>query len=230
MTPNPDKPYRVCYNCFEKLRTAAQTSPSSHYTLSRRGSVNQGVNEIIEKNKSLDSGSHMKEDNIASFKRNKKLSFDNNRVYPFKSNLTSKSRLREIELEKATRQLKDAIAKAAEETEKCKAVKEVIKSLTAQLKDMAARLPTRMERSRNTLPLYSASHTQIVFAAVTDQRNSPVTCPTSKIKGRAAKSKTITGDEWVEQDEAGIYFTLASLSGGLKYLKRVRFRTRHTRP
>lgn len=47
---------------------------------------------------------------------------------------------------------------------------------------------------------------------------------TTKNKGRGAKSETTNGDEWVEQDEAGVYFTLASLPGGLKYLKRVRFR------
>ncbi|GMN55544.1 hypothetical protein TIFTF001_024664 [Ficus carica] len=350
MAPNPEKPYRVCDNCFEKLRKAAQTNPSSHYTVSRRGSVNQEVNELIEKNKSLDSRSHMKEDDIASFKRNKKLSFNSNRVLPISNqvsdfctidgsksfnpvfgsskkffsaslpgsrivsratsptsrrssppraktpvqtlsgltlskvvnetkrtneslskeviklraqveDLTSKSQLREIELEKATRQLKEAIAIAAEETAKCKAAKEVIKSLTAQLKDMAERLPTRTERSSNTPSLCSASPTQDVPAAVTDQRNSPVACRelhsiqtnslmicnvssiatntsntltdnevlqpevASKIKGRAVKSETTNGDEWVEQDEAGVYFTLASLPGGLKYLKRVRFRT-----
>ena len=47
--------------------------------------------------------------------------------------LTSRSQLQEIELEKTTRQLKEALALAAEETAKCKAAKEVIKSLTAQV-------------------------------------------------------------------------------------------------
>jgi hypothetical protein len=47
-------------------------------------------------------------------------------------NLTRKSRLQEDELEK-TKQLKEAIAIASEETAKCKAAKEVIKSLTAQV-------------------------------------------------------------------------------------------------
>lgn len=47
--------------------------------------------------------------------------------------LTHKVQLRDIELEKATKQLKEAIALAGEETAKCKAAKEVIKSLTAQV-------------------------------------------------------------------------------------------------
>jgi hypothetical protein len=48
-------------------------------------------------------------------------------------NLTRKSQLQEDELEKTTKQLKEAIAIASEETAKCKAAKEVIKSLTAQV-------------------------------------------------------------------------------------------------
>jgi len=48
-------------------------------------------------------------------------------------NLSRKTQLQEVELERTTKQLKEAIAFAAEETAKCKAAKEVIKSLTAQV-------------------------------------------------------------------------------------------------
>lgn len=48
-------------------------------------------------------------------------------------NLTRKAQLQEIELERSGKQLKEAIAIAGEETAKCKAAKEVIKSLTAQV-------------------------------------------------------------------------------------------------
>lgn len=48
-------------------------------------------------------------------------------------NLTRKAQLQEIELERTTKQLKEAIAVAGEETAKCKAAKEVIKSLTSQV-------------------------------------------------------------------------------------------------
>lgn len=47
--------------------------------------------------------------------------------------LTRKSQLLEVELERTTKQLKEAISIAGEETAKCKAAKEVIKSLTAQV-------------------------------------------------------------------------------------------------
>lgn len=48
--------------------------------------------------------------------------------------LTRKAQLQEVELERTTTQLKEAIAIAGEETAKCKAAKEVIKSLTAQVR------------------------------------------------------------------------------------------------
>ena len=47
--------------------------------------------------------------------------------------LTCKAQLQEVELERTTKQLKEAIAVATEETAKSKAAKEVIKSLTAQV-------------------------------------------------------------------------------------------------
>lgn len=51
-------------------------------------------------------------------------------------NLTRKAQLQEVELERTTKQLKEAITVAGEETAKCKAAKEVIKSLTAQVRWM----------------------------------------------------------------------------------------------
>ena len=48
-------------------------------------------------------------------------------------NLTRKAQLQEIELEKTTKQLKEALSFAAGEATKCNAAKEVIKSLTAQV-------------------------------------------------------------------------------------------------
>lgn len=57
MAPNPNKPYRICDNCFSKLRKAFHTDDSSHSSVSRRGSINQGPNEFIDKDGMLDSRS-----------------------------------------------------------------------------------------------------------------------------------------------------------------------------
>lgn len=48
-------------------------------------------------------------------------------------NLTRKAQLQEVELERTTKQLKEALSFAAGEATKCNAAKEVIKSLTAQV-------------------------------------------------------------------------------------------------
>ncbi|KAI3513588.1 hypothetical protein L1887_20924 [Cichorium endivia] len=49
--------------------------------------------------------------------------------------------MQETELQKSRKKSQEAMVLAAEESAKCKAAKDVIKSLTAQLKDMAERLP-----------------------------------------------------------------------------------------
>ncbi|XVF24448.1 hypothetical protein REPUB_Repub13aG0128800 [Reevesia pubescens] len=360
MAPNPNKPYRVCDNCFAKLTKASESNSSTHYTLSRRGSMNQGLNEGVEKTEKLDSRAHAqlsrnasiessKELEGGSSKRNKRLDFNSTRVSPFPNGvsqcapqnnsktsnalfgsskkffsaslpgsrivsratsptsrrsspprattptptlsgfssmkvvvddakrtneglseevvklrtqveeLTRKAQLQEVELERTTKQLKEAIAVATEETAKCKAAKEVIKSLTAQLKDMAERLPIGAARRSNSPSFcYSSSTpTRDVFSAGSEQLGVPLSCHeidsngsnslvisngsgiinnhlsihtevyhldgTAKNRSRTTKVEPTHGDEWVEQDEPGVYVTLVALPGGIKDLKRVRF-------
>ncbi|KAK9740868.1 hypothetical protein RND81_03G066800 [Saponaria officinalis] len=55
--------------------------------------------------------------------------------------LRRRCELQELELQKSTKKTQEAMTLAAEESAKTKAAKEVIKSLTAQLKDVAERLP-----------------------------------------------------------------------------------------
>lgn len=55
--------------------------------------------------------------------------------------LQQRCELQELELQKSAKKTQDAMTLAADESAKTKAAKEVIKSLTAQLKDMAERLP-----------------------------------------------------------------------------------------
>lgn len=83
-------------------------------------------------------------------KANDKLSQEVLRLRAQVEELTRKTQLQEAELEKTSRQLKEAVAIAGEESAKCKAAKEVIKSLTAQLKEMAERLPLGTVRNSRT--------------------------------------------------------------------------------
>ncbi|XP_058196456.1 PH, RCC1 and FYVE domains-containing protein 1-like [Rhododendron vialii] len=275
MAPNPNKPYRVCDICFGKLKKASEPDASSQSTVTRRESMNRGLNELTEKDEMLDSKSHphlgrfssmesFKQGESRSSKRNKKLEYNSSRVSPIPNgnsqwgalnvsksfnpvfgsskkffsasvpgsrivsratspisrrpspprsttptptlggltspkigvddakgtndsldqevirlkaqveNLTRKGKLQEVELERTTKQLKEAIAIAGEETAKCKAAKEVIKSLTAQLKEMAERLPVGAARSIKSPSLVSSGSNPISNTS-TDQLNDQLT-------------------------------------------------------
>ncbi|XP_043722871.1 PH, RCC1 and FYVE domains-containing protein 1 [Telopea speciosissima] len=68
--------------------------------------------------------------------------------------LKQRCELQDFELQKSEKRAQDALAVAAEESAKSKAAKEVIKSLTAQLKDMAERLPPGTYETENLKPVY----------------------------------------------------------------------------
>ncbi|GMI97384.1 hypothetical protein like AT5G19420 [Hibiscus trionum] len=359
MAPNPNKPYRVCDNCFNKLRKAFETEASSQSSV-RRGSLNHGTTEFVDKDDKLDTKNHAQLARFSSMeslkqgesrpKRNKKLEFSSSRVSPVPNggsqwgalnitksfnpvfgsskkffsasvpgsrivsratspisrrlspprsttptptlggltspkivvddakrtndnlsqeivrlraqveNLTRKAQLQDVELEKTTKQLKEAIAIAEEETAKCKAAKEVIKSLTAQLKDMAERLPVGAARSIKS-PSFASFDSNPASSDISsvsvDRLNCQIACqeqdsnvsnsqllsngsniasnrssghnkqghidPATKSGGRTKEGESRNENEWVEQDEPGVYITLTSLPGGAKDLKRVRF-------
>nr|XP_004250909.1 PH, RCC1 and FYVE domains-containing protein 1 [Solanum lycopersicum] len=361
MAPNPNKPYRVCDNCFSKLKKAMETDASSQSSMSRRGSMNQSLTDITDKDTKLDTRSRpqlarfstmesFKHVETRSSKQKKKLEFNSSRVSPIPNgtsqwgalnisksfnpvfgsskkffsasvpgsrivsratspisrraspprsttptptlggltspkivlgdakrtndglsqeviklraqveNLTRKAQLQEIELERTNKQLKEAIAIAGEETAKCKAAKEVIKSLTSQLKEMAERLPVGASRNiKSPTSLSSGSnltasdipngcvdrvHSQLTFQdvepnvsnsqllsngssnvsnhnAVQNRQGFPE--PTTRNGGRTKEGDSRNENEWVEQDEPGVYITLTSLPAGVKDLKRVRF-------
>ncbi|XP_059429580.1 uncharacterized protein LOC132163344 [Corylus avellana] len=127
-------------------------------------------------------------------------------------NLTCKAQLQEVELERTTKQLKEAIAIAEEETTKCKAAEEVIKSLTAQLMEMNERL--YVAAAQNVIA--PSPNTQLL------SNNHKQTHLDATARSRMKESES----EYVEQDDPGVYITLTNLPGGVKDLKRVRFSRR----
>ncbi|KAJ7960566.1 Regulator of chromosome condensation (RCC1) family with FYVE zinc finger domain [Quillaja saponaria] len=287
MAPNPYKPYRVCDNCFNRLRKTIETDSLSHSSVNKRGSANQGSLLFVDKDDKLDSKSRaqlarfssmesLKQVDSRSSKKNKKLEFNSSRVSPVPNggshwgplnisksfnpvfgsskkffsasvpgsrivsratspisrrpspprsttptptlggltspkmvvdgakrtndslseevivlraqveSLTRKAQLQEVDLERTTKQLKEAIAIAGEETAKCKAAKEVIKSLTAQLKDMAERLPVGAARNVKSPSLTSFGSNPMsseVFNASVDHLNVQATCQEQDVNG-----------------------------------------------
>ncbi|KAJ8628589.1 hypothetical protein MRB53_021912 [Persea americana] len=151
--------------------------------------------------------------------------------------LTHKSKLLQVELEKTSKQLKEATAIAGEEAAKCHAAKEVIKSLTGQLKDVAERkIPegsvvgskssSVASHALNVLNLASGDNHLSYLAASHDSK------PNDHLSNlpfrRGSESPTEEAD-WVEHDERGVYITLSSLPGGGMEIKRVRFSRKHFR-
>ncbi|GAA0146147.1 guanyl-nucleotide exchange factor [Lithospermum erythrorhizon] len=74
-------------------------------------------------------------------KSNELLNLEVQNLRSLVESLKQRCDFQEVELQKSTKKTEEAVALATEESAKCKAAKEVIKSLTTQLKDMAKRLP-----------------------------------------------------------------------------------------
>ncbi|XP_073275101.1 PH, RCC1 and FYVE domains-containing protein 1-like isoform X1 [Primulina huaijiensis] len=74
-------------------------------------------------------------------KTNELLNQEVHRLRAQVENLRNRCEKQELEIQNSARKAQEAMILAAEESAKCNAAKEVIKSLAAQLKDMAERLP-----------------------------------------------------------------------------------------
>ncbi|PON67076.1 Zinc finger, FYVE-type, endofin [Trema orientale] len=319
LAPNMNKPYRVCDDCYTKLKQAMETSSVLRNSKVRYGNFNRKSNEVAETqsripkvNSTLSRFSSFGSINQAESSHSKSenpLEANYSRVFPAlggatqlrdfnfskasnslvggpkkvisasvpvsrmmsratspiseKSSppwssketdarhtneilsqeiimlraqvedLTCKSQNLEVELEKTTKQLKEVTAIAVDEAEKCKSAKEVIKSLTAQLKEVAERLPEGHTVSFSTDS--NAGHANKVSSHLlsettmtnmtTPERDSNGICMNGNSPN---ESKAQTGKaEWVVQDEPGVYITLSSLPGGGNELKRVRFSRKH---
>ncbi|RXH69904.1 hypothetical protein DVH24_007160 [Malus domestica] len=146
--------------------------------------------------------------------------------------LTLKSQHLEAELQRTSKKLKEVSAIAADEAEKRKSAKEVMKSLTAQLKEMSERMPEGEISHCNTGSISHAisfrnqlskepSLSNIITSQTLSNGNSM-----DRILANGTKSPT-GKSERVLQDEPGVYITLRSLPGGSNELVRVRFSRRH---
>lgn len=143
--------------------------------------------------------------------------------------LTGNNQLLEAELEKTRKQLKEAKAIAADEAEKSKAAKEVIKSLTAQLKEITEKAPEGNNADSNKLDYpgqssgsaETVSHDTHLTSLISPRSESNMTTMDAILTNAAKVQPEKT--EWVVQDEPGVYLTLCSLPGGGNELKRVRF-------
>ncbi|EFJ18977.1 hypothetical protein SELMODRAFT_112120 [Selaginella moellendorffii] len=164
----------------------------------------------------------------------------------------------DAELRRSAQQVQEALAIAGEESAKCQAAKEVIKQLTAQLKEMAERVPAGLHRHKqqqqqqfhhDQLPNgvhppvttldslsvtddeggYSTAHLRYSLGALTPNLRSiapdtnGLASPAQQQQASSRRPSPEPENDWVEQDQPGVYLTLCVLPAGGRELKRVRF-------
>ncbi|XP_062111643.1 PH, RCC1 and FYVE domains-containing protein 1-like isoform X2 [Humulus lupulus] len=147
--------------------------------------------------------------------------------------LSCKSQNLEVKLEQTTKQLEEVTTIAVDEVEKCKSAKNIIKSLTAQLKDIAERFP-EVHKVSSITDLNAGGTAKFSNDLSTKTTASNTNTPEREYNGVVINrnspngSKSQTGKaEWVVQDEPGVYITLSSLPSGGNELRRVRFSRKH---
>ncbi|KAL6187678.1 hypothetical protein ACLB2K_039074 [Fragaria x ananassa] len=315
LAPNANKAYRVCDDCYTKVKKAAEASSAGRNPKMRSGKLYHKSSEMTDKEtlmpmlratlsriSSFGSGSHI-ESKIP--KPERKLEAHHNRVFPMLNghvqlgsfdlskastslhrdprklmsasvptsrksslftspvsvksspcqssediledpklangslsreiislraqveDLTFKSQQLKAELQKTLKKLNVVSAVANDEAEKCKSAKEVIKSLTAQLKEKAERMPEGHATGSTAHSITSVNQLP---------KDSPQTniTPQMELNGNLMDRVLANGTkshggkaERVLQEEPGVYITLCSLPAGGNELRRVRFSRRH---
>ncbi|KAJ4844795.1 hypothetical protein Tsubulata_034168 [Turnera subulata] len=144
--------------------------------------------------------------------------------------LTSKVQELEAELERKSRQIMEVTAIATDEAEKCKSAKEVITSLTAQLKDMAERSPEayRVYHSSGAVSIQSCSDQDLPSISSNSLSNDlDSNGNTMDNQMLSYETKQTERPQFVVQTEPGVYLTLCTLPSGGNELKRIRFSRKH---
>uniref|UniRef100_A0ACD5VD94 Uncharacterized protein n=1 Tax=Avena sativa TaxID=4498 RepID=A0ACD5VD94_AVESA len=161
---------------------------------------------------------------------NKNLTEEVARLQSQVNELTQKSELLEAELAKSNKQLIEARTIADEENLKCKAAKEVISSLTTQIKSITERAPEEHTVNETWTGQVSKSlgshlrenHLDDVSRSLDSRVHVDHQSP---CKGN--NSIVAEDTDWTEKVEHGVYITLFRSPAGHKYLRRFRFSKRH---
>ncbi|KAM5562382.1 PH, RCC1 and FYVE domains-containing protein 1 [Rosa sericea] len=112
--------------------------------------------------------------------------------------LRQRCELQEVELQNSTKKAQEAMAVAAEESAKSKAAKEVIKSLTAQLKDLAERLPPGVydtESIKQAYPSYGLESNGIHYPDGDNHSRSSSMSNSYLISSMGIDSTTVNGSQ-----------------------------------
>ncbi|KAL6522120.1 hypothetical protein OROMI_031997 [Orobanche minor] len=148
LAPNSNKTYRVCDSCFAELTNKGVEVGEGHTrrnSIPRLSSENKDHLDRTDLRSAAKSAMPSNSDLIRQLdtkaakqgKRSDTFSFD---LQMQVESHRKQCELQELELKKSMKEAEEAMVIAGEEFAKCRAAKKVIRSLTAQLKDMAGRL------------------------------------------------------------------------------------------
>ncbi|QHO44196.1 Leucine-rich repeat receptor-like serine/threonine-protein kinase [Arachis hypogaea] len=162
-----------------------------------------------------------------------------------RTNELSNQEVQKLHSQRSTKKTQDAMAMAAEESAKCKAAKEVRKSLTAQLKGFAEKLPPGAYDAENIKPAYLPNSIEPNGIHLPDSNGGhhlraksisgsslASTAFESSLLNRTIRNAGLSTNsiqieaEWIEQYEPGVYITLVALRDRTRDLKRVCFSRR----
>lgn len=165
-------------------------------------------------------------DSACTYMSNKNLTEEVARLQSQVNELRDKSKLLEAELDNTNNQLREARTTADVENLKCKAAKEVISSLTTQIKSITERAPEECAVNETWTGQVSKS----LGSHLGENHGNDVSrSPDSSVQlahQLPCKGNSIDMD-WIEQVEPGVYITLFCSPAGHKYLRRVRFSKKH---
>ncbi|KAL4312343.1 hypothetical protein GQ457_01G002080 [Hibiscus cannabinus] len=148
--------------------------------------------------------------------------------------LKQKSDTQDGEIQKLRKKAHESASYAVRESSKFKEAKEVVKSLTDQLKEIIEKLPSEVSENET----FKAMNTQAeaflstygkpdasLPAAMENQMTEDTTAP-SHDSGSSREASTSRGGEMTEQFEPGVYITYVRHQNGGKIFRRVRFSKR----
>lgn len=167
-------------------------------------------------------------DSACAYPPNKNTTEEVARLQSQVKELTRKSELLEAELDRTNNQLREARTTAHVETLKCKAAKEVISSLTTQIKSITERTPqecTVNDTWTGQVSKLLGSH--FCENHLNDVSRSPDSSAHLAHQSPCKGSSIVADAEFTEQVEHGVYITLFRSPAGHKYLRHVRFSKRH---
>ncbi|GMJ05470.1 hypothetical protein like AT4G14368 [Hibiscus trionum] len=149
-------------------------------------------------------------------------------------NLKQKCDTQDGEIQKLRKNAQESASYAVRESSKFKEAKEVVKSLTEQLKEIIEKLPSEVSENETFIAMNTQAEAFLStygkpdasLPATMENQMTENTCVPSNDSGSSRQGSAARGGEMTEQFEPGVYITYVNHQNGGKIFRRVRFSKR----